>query len=58
LRGVLWLVVGLLVLQIAAEVIPDLILGVPWTQPEAMKYGGLSLIAVLLVAGLVLRSRR
>jgi len=30
----------LIVLQTAAEVLPFVASGIPWTQPQAMKYGG------------------
>jgi hypothetical protein len=39
----------LIVLQTAAEVVPSVFSGIPWTQPQAMRYGGFVLIAVLAV---------
>jgi hypothetical protein len=45
-RFAVFLVV-LICLQTAAEVLPDSVSGVPWTQPQAMKYGGFVLIVVL-----------
>jgi hypothetical protein len=38
-QGMRFLVI-LICLQTAAEVLPVVASGVPWTQPQAMKYGG------------------
>jgi hypothetical protein len=43
----------LICLQTAAEVLPVVASGVPWTQPQAMKYGGF--VFIVAVAVLVLR---
>jgi hypothetical protein len=50
--------VALIFLQTLAEVLPDVAPGIPWTQPEAMEYGGLVFIAVVLWVFLVRRSPR
>jgi hypothetical protein len=50
--------VALIFLQTLAEVLPDVVSGIPWTQPQAMEYGGLVFIAVVLWALLVRRSPR
>jgi hypothetical protein len=50
--------VALIFLQTLAEVLPDVVSGIPWTQPQAMEYGGLVFIAVVLWALLVPRSPR
>jgi hypothetical protein len=39
----------LILLQTAAEVLPDTVSGIPWTQPTAMKYGGFVLIVAVVV---------
>jgi hypothetical protein len=50
--------VALIFLQTLAEVLPDVVSGMPWTQPQAMEYGGLVFIAVVLWVFLVRRSAR
>jgi hypothetical protein len=52
------LLVVLLVLQTLAEVLPSLAAGIPWTQPQAMKYGGIVFAAVLVAVVLRLLFRR
>ena len=44
----IWLLVVLIFLQTVLEVLPSVVRGVPWTQPEMMEYGGLVLIATVL----------
>jgi len=51
LKGVRFLVV-LICLQTAVEVLPDVVSGLPWTQPQAMKYGGFVFIVAVAVLGL------
>lgn len=46
-----------IVLQTTAEVLP-FATSVPWTQPQAMKYGGFVFIALALWALLTWRSTR
>jgi hypothetical protein len=43
-----WLLAVFILLQTTAEVLPLLVSGIPWTQPEAMKYGGFVFIALAL----------
>jgi protein-S-isoprenylcysteine O-methyltransferase Ste14 len=50
--------VALIFLQTLAEVLPDVVSGIPWTQPQAMEYGGVVFIAVVLWVFLVRRSPR
>jgi hypothetical protein len=45
----------LIVLQTTAEVLPMLDPGIPWTQPQAMYYGGFVFIGAVIVCFLVLR---
>jgi len=44
----IWLLVVQIFLQTVLEVLPSVVRGVPWTQPEMMEYGGLVLIATVL----------
>jgi hypothetical protein len=41
-----------------AEVLPFVVSGIPWTQPQAMKYGGFVIIALALWLLLSWRSSR
>jgi hypothetical protein len=50
-QAVRFLVV-LICLQTAAEVLPLVVPGVPWTQPQAMKYGGFVFIVGVAVLAL------
>jgi hypothetical protein len=50
--------VALIFLQTLDEVLPDVASGIPWTQPQAMEYGGVVFIAVVLWVFLVRRSPR
>ena len=50
----LLLLLVLIVLQIATEVLPSFT-DVPWSQPQAMKYGGFVFIAAVLSVFLVRR---
>jgi hypothetical protein len=50
--------VALIFLQTLAEVLPDVASGIPWTQPQAMEYGGVVFIAAVLWVFLVRRSPR
>jgi hypothetical protein len=52
-----WLVVVFIVLQTIAEVLP-FAANVPWTQPQAMRYGGFVFIALVLWLLLSWRSSR
>lgn len=49
--------IALIFLQTLAEVLPDVATGIPWTQPQAMEYGGIVFIVVVLWVFLVRRSR-
>jgi hypothetical protein len=49
------LLVALIFLQTLAEVLPDVVSGIPWTQPQAMEYGGFVFIAAVLWVFLVRR---
>jgi hypothetical protein len=53
-----WLLVVFIVLQTMAEVLPFVVSSVPWTQPQAMKYGGFVFIALALWVFLSWRSSR
>jgi hypothetical protein len=53
-----WLLVVFIVLQTMAEVLPDLVADVPWTQPQAMKYGGFVFIVLAFWVFLSWRSSR
>jgi hypothetical protein len=44
----IWLLVVLIFLQTVLEVLPSVVRGVPWTQPELMEYGGFVLIATVV----------
>jgi hypothetical protein len=52
-----WLLVVFVVLQTIAEVLP-FAADVPWTQPQAMRYGGFVFIALVLWLLLSWRSYR
>jgi hypothetical protein len=43
-----WLLVAFIFLQTIAEVLPFVVSWAPWTQPQAMKYGGFVFIALVL----------
>jgi hypothetical protein len=49
---------ALIFLQTLAEVLPDVASGIPWTQPQAMEYGGVVFIAAVLWVFLARRSPR
>ena len=50
--------VALIFLQTLAEVLPDVVSGIPWTQPQAMEYGGVVFIAAVLWVFLARRPPR
>ena len=43
-----WPLLVFVLLQTTAEVRPDLAADLPWTQPQAMEYGGFVFIALAL----------
>jgi hypothetical protein len=53
-----WLLVVFIFLQTLAEVLPLVVPGTPWTQPQAMKYGGFVFIALALWVFLSWRASR
>jgi hypothetical protein len=50
--------VALIFLQTLAEVLPDVVSGIPWTQSQAMEYGGVVFIAAVLWVFLARRPPR
>jgi hypothetical protein len=53
-----WLIVIFIFLQMTAEVLPFVVSRIPWTQPQAMKYGGFVFIALGVWLFLSWRSTR
>jgi hypothetical protein len=58
MRSLVWLLVVFIFLQTIAEVLPFVASWTPWTQPQAMKYGGFVFIALVLWLFLSWRSSR
>jgi len=52
------LLVVFIFLETTAEVLPLFVSGIPWTQPQAMKYGGFVFIALALCLFFSWRSSR